>query len=301
MSGLSCGGDLPIGMGEPFGLDRRSPVATVHPHGRGGAAHVAVEKEEGRGPGSLPARAVCRTLPGSIPTGVGEPPRSSRRPCSWRVHPHGRGGAAVSFTGSITSWGPSPRAWGSRHLDHDGRAGAGSIPTGVGEPCPGGHNSRIHRVHPHGRGGAARIAMMPTVITGPSPRAWGSHRLTDRRQRAGGSIPTGVGEPINETDLHARHQVHPHGRGGANKTAGIPGSNQGPSPRAWGSPGSEPHDHVHAGSIPTGVGEPRLHQAADCGTRVHPHGRGGASARQAVDNIHYVQDPRVYCTELISR
>ncbi len=71
---------------------------------------------------------------GSIPTGVGEPPRDMGIAPLKGVYPHGCGGAKVEISASSQRLGLSPRVWGSLHPFIFRMLGGGSIPTGVGEP-----------------------------------------------------------------------------------------------------------------------------------------------------------------------
>src|SRR5699024_12457688 len=89
--------------------------------------------------------------------------------------------------------GRSPRAWGPE----DGGGGlwavARSIPTCVGL---GTYRARMDpgaAVHPHVRGARVLRVLLPALLAGPSPRAWGSVQLLLCGVALRRSIPTCVG------------------------------------------------------------------------------------------------------------
>ena len=73
------------------------------------------------------------------------------------------------------------------------------------------------------------------IITGPSPRAWGSHRARNLPRHDHRSIPTCVGLSPQNGGGAGRGRVHPHVRGALEVRRGIDAVTEGPSPRAWGS------------------------------------------------------------------
>ena len=137
-------------------------------------------------------------------------------------------------------------------------------------------------VHPHGRGEYKATFYLLPPPTGPSPRAWGIHRVEAVNVRDGRSIPTGVGNTHPAPQTGAAGPVHPHGRGEYRLTRRMLAFDPGPSPRAWGIRVDLAAELRLHRSIPTGVGntlavhDPRVYHA------VHPHGRGE------------------YCSEMIS-
>ena len=74
--------------------------------------------------------------------------------------------------------GPSPRAWGSGADDPVGGPVRRSIPTCVGLGSPAATASMSLTVHPHVRGARPTGAPVHVAVRGPSPRAWGSEKLT---------------------------------------------------------------------------------------------------------------------------
>src|SRR5690554_4840743 len=95
-------------------------------------------------------------------------------------------------------------------------------------------------VHPHVRGAHAEVWRSHVINIGPSPRAWGSQEKTPQDATKGRSIPTCVGLTRGRWFSGGASAVHPHVRG-AHPTPGTTVTGTiGPSPRAWGSPGTSP-------------------------------------------------------------
>ena len=89
---------IPTGVGEPCNNPDIPYISTVYPHGRGGATPKQRDllRKKGLSPrawGSPRLAAGTNRQVRSIPTGVGEPYSTPRRPGMIRVYPHGRGGA----------------------------------------------------------------------------------------------------------------------------------------------------------------------------------------------------------------
>ena len=229
-----------------------------------------------RARGSLTVVDRPRVNAGSIPAGAGEPSIPRMRRTLARVHPRGRGGADTYAEFKAALAGPSPRARGS--LDESGNHlwASGSIPAGAGEPRMRLFGSVVSRVHPRGRGGAARWSAAAHASRGPSPRARGSPADEARARDLAGSIPAGAGEPGGRAGGSRLARVHPRGRGGAACDQRAREARTGPSPRARGSPAEWMDARLLWGSIPAGAGEPELVRPADKPLRVHPRGRGGA-------------------------
>ncbi len=210
----------------------------------------------------------------SIPTCVGLTGRPGFGDDQPPVHPHVRGAHSRTFGVAMMFAGPSPRAWGSRV--HPGRQTLQdrSIPTCVGlttssHPSPG-----VSPVHPHVRGAHGTPACPTSSRAGPSPRAWGSRPDGVWWGGPGRSIPTCVG--LTQTAIPRRHvrPVHPHVRGAHGPPCPRPLPGNGPSPRAWGSPGQSGALAQAPRSIPTCVGlTPRREWSLPRPT-VHPHVRG---------------------------
>ena len=186
--------------------------------------------------GSRHRRGHHHLLPRSIPTCVGLTSTASTKTRRPAVHPHVRGAHWVIGGRPGGRAGPSPRAWGSPalplHRVHPGR----SIPTCVGLTADLDNQPVPASVHPHVRGAHHTAAKSAYEEYGPSPRAWGS--LSGYRWFKYGvrSIPTCVGLTRCSRTGRSRSAVHPHVRGAHPVPETDRHRDDGPSPRAWGSP-----------------------------------------------------------------
>ena len=178
-------------------LVRRSSGA-VHPHVRGAHCLASANCAAVAGPSPRAWGSPTRHLiapPGgrSIPTCVGLT-RAGRSP-SWpsTVHPHVRGAHWRRREKFSTPHGPSPRAWGSRHLTRTVFDSPRSIPTCVGLTRRANCSSASSAVHPHVRGAHPGRVGRTGSGSGPSPRAWGSHHGVLKPGSGRRSIPTCVG------------------------------------------------------------------------------------------------------------
>ena len=74
--------------------------------------------------------------------------------------------------------------------------------------------------------------------------------------RSDGSIPTGMGKPVQAQAVGIPQKVYPHGYGetAPDKKNGAIG--MGLSPRVWGNQKHLYLNYSHKGSIPTGMGKP---------------------------------------------
>ncbi len=129
-------------------------------------------------------------------------------------------------------------------------------------------------VHPHVRGAHTAYCPSKDPLGGPSPRAWGSRPGRRDGDHRGRSIPTCVG--LTFASSTARHQqpVHPHVRGAHRRVHAAIHRLVGPSPRAWGSLYSRYFIRRIRRSIPTCVGLTEASACSPNGMPVHPHVRG---------------------------
>ncbi len=150
------------------------------------------------------------------------------------VHPHGRG-EHIHCTAFIrSSFGSSPRTWGTLIDKEDRFRPQRFIPTDVGNinklDCP----AFFHSVHPHGRGEHHINIIFFPINLGSSPRTWGTSVCSNRRINNDRFIPTDVGNMKKATSLPAICAVHPHGRGEHGIMDIIRLCSDGSSPRTWG-------------------------------------------------------------------
>ncbi len=111
-----------------------------------------------------------------------------------------------------------------------------AIPTCVGTTVAGPRGSRpTHSGHPHMRGDYSKEGVVPEVIDGPSPHAWGLHLLSLSRKWWGRAIPTCVG--TTRAAWAASKTISgpsPHAWGLRLLNAPDTVARNGPSPHAWG-------------------------------------------------------------------
>ncbi|AAZ55996.1 conserved hypothetical protein [Thermobifida fusca YX] len=175
---------------------------TVHPHVRGAHQPSSAPPPTRGGPsprawGSLSARYRDIANERSIPTCVGLTGSAGEEAARSAVHPHVRGAHGTGRTSP-------PEA-------------LRSIPTCVGlTPCPLCWG-QLPLVHPHVRGAHDPITRAAFGQAGPSPRAWGSQKLTCNFARRYLLVTKGVDNFLGISAI----------------LKAI-----GPSPRAWGSSGT---------------------------------------------------------------
>ena len=231
------------------------------------------------------------------------------------VHPHVRGALAEAEDVAFLFVGPSPRAWGSHKREHRWRQQGRSIPTCVGLSVQRSRAGRFSAVHPHVRGALTRRSSHSPVVSGPSPRAWGSLRGELEFNGQNRSIPTCVG--LSTTETTETTEVagpsprawgsHPHrllrvGHARSIPTcvglsSDVPRSAEitsGPSPRAWGSRRRAGPAPSSPRSIPTCVGLSISATPPRCAPTVHPHVRGALSPPVAGRLPRFGPSPRAW-------
>jgi len=112
-----------------------------------------------------------------IPTDVGNTAHDKVMNRYESVHPHGCGEHGENQPDGKRVDGSSPRMWGTLFSRNYARFHGRFIPTDVGNTS---HHCRItqyYPVHPHGCGEHSRIEKVHIIITGSSPRMWGTHTL----------------------------------------------------------------------------------------------------------------------------
>ncbi len=171
---------IPTGVGNSSTGQDQNKHLPVHPHGRG---ELCNSRSLGRSAiGSSPrawgtpsASLFSRVISRFIPTGVG----NSRAPFpphpQTSVHPHGRGELELMLVKPPNITGSSPRAWGTLRRLAQSKQISRFIPTGVGNSRGVYDKSRTIPVHPHGRGELQITNDDCAVVSGSSPRAWGTH------------------------------------------------------------------------------------------------------------------------------
>ena len=128
---------IPTGVGNSgWGSDQQAARAG-HPHRRGELSSARSASFSSAGPSpqawGTPPRPGCRPRHlRAIPTGVGNSHPSSLAPPAPPGHPHRRGELDLLQTRAGPGCGPSPQAWGTRHIERLVGKILRAIPTGVG-------------------------------------------------------------------------------------------------------------------------------------------------------------------------
>ena len=133
--------------------------------------------------------------PGSIPTCVGQPGARLRLLLPSQVYPHVCGAAWRKASAAAAQSGLSPRVWGSPTPFYERYTLARSIPTCVGQPRICTHIAAHAWVYPHVCGAALCGLSLLEVLSGLSPRVWGSPTVYPNTRLVRRSIPTCVGQP----------------------------------------------------------------------------------------------------------
>ena len=169
-----------------------------------------------------------------IPTGVGN--IRALYDHIWRgaVHPHGCGEHVDEIAITTTSYGSSPRVWGTYT---DGRVWKyinRFIPTGVGNIADPFSQRFIVPVHPHGCGEHICQTVDAHGNVGSSPRVWGTSSALLCSTSLRRFIPTGVGNIYAGILHHLTQPVHPNGCGEHPGKSRKRLPENGSSPRVWG-------------------------------------------------------------------
>ena len=109
--------------------------------------------------------------------------------------------------------GSSPRVWGTRVSIRGQTTKRRFIPTGVGNTFWISSLTSARAVHPHGCGEHGLGNIVDLVVTGSSPRVWGTPFADVDAAVGYRFIPTGVGNTSIKPPTRSPGAVHPHGCG----------------------------------------------------------------------------------------
>ncbi len=231
----------------------------VHPHARG------------ERPPSL------RRVPirhGSSPRTWGTQLQFYRRDHDGRFIPTHVGNAVVPAFTLGARHGSSPRTWGTHRRASGDQRPRRFIPTHVGNADHRRPHHANRTVHPHARGERYRSSECSRLVSGSSPRTWGTRQASERRERLRRFIPTHVGNARCGRGLPQSHPVHPHARGERTLNKDRQRGAGGSSPRTWGTQFARPGHRVQCRFIPTHVGNALGNRGRSRLHPVHPHARG---------------------------
>ncbi|CAB1083928.1 hypothetical protein D1AOALGA4SA_11462 [Olavius algarvensis Delta 1 endosymbiont] len=209
-----------------------------------------------------------------IPTPVGNTIIVSS---SWPVepvHPH----ACGEHKAAPIEWrifvGSSPRLWGTLGTGGVAHKQDRFIPTPVGNTGRSRCWSASSPVHPHACGEHGRVNTGSKVMSGSSPRLWGTPAVAGMPGTKNRFIPTPVGNTTSIKSFSVLYPVHPHACGEHEySTRGRP-LRRGSSPRLWGTPPVILKPGIYSRFIPTPVGNTHCDILLIYSVAVHPHACG---------------------------
>ena len=175
------------------------------------------------------------------------------------------------------------------------------IPTGVGNTGGFGVTSRYGKVHPHGCGEHSLPTAIRRIMSGSSPRVWGTRHQTLLLRQSLRFIPTGVGNTVKRALYGFLEPVHPHGCGEHIVKRKPDFVVLGSSPRVWGTLVLPNPRSTKSRFIPTGVGNTVHDHKNPPHNSVHPHGCGEHGQRASQEVGHYGSSPRVWGTRPFCR
>ena len=149
-----------------------------------------------------------------------------------------------------------------------------TIPTRVGRTFPPRRSRHGLSDHPHTRGENAWLQPSASLLSGPSPHAWGEPKSNTRVAHRRRTIPTRVGRTRWWALDSTAFPDHPHTRGenhGPDLNCHV---ETGPSPHAWGERAITGGFALAVRTIPTRVGRTRASPLPKSSRADHPHTRG---------------------------
>ena len=126
-------------------------------------------------------------------------------------------------------------------------------------------------VHPHVCGEHIFSHAKVFVMSGSSPRVWGTRKFIHGVDDVLRFIPTCVGNTRMMRVQLSRNTVHPHVCGEHILIAALALSEAGSSPRVWGTRVGHKQQGLRHRFIPTCVGNTTLYSGFDIAYSVHPH------------------------------
>ncbi len=252
-----------------------------------------------------------------IPTYMGNAPIPQLVLQTCSVHPHVHGERSLSIRDDTGIFGSSPRTWGTQGRGWFLPLLLRFIPTYMGNATAPRSGRWASTVHPHVHGERPLEALAVAEGIGSSPRTWGTHvglrqpgelhrfiptymgNASGVAEQVGGDprfIPTYMGNAQCAAQYHFKTSVHPHVHGERSRSRSFARTDDGSSPRTWGTPPGPAGVSGRSRFIPTYMGNARSSSAAICHRPVHPHVHGERSAGRLTKNRTTGSSPRTWGT-----
>ncbi len=260
-------------------------MAPVHPH-------VCGEHFPANGVQGVPVR--------FIPTCVGNTFQQESKWAGASVHPHVCGEHKIAVGVITIKYGSSPRVWGTRPtLEHVGELFR-FIPTCVGNTHGQDYLIKAQSVHPHVCGEHLTACLLLIIVSGSSPRVWGTLLVPPVLKGPARFIPTCVGNTMRRVPTIQVHPVHPHVCGEHMDKHELREMLRGSSPRVWGTRPENPGTPSQSRFIPTCVGNTTKNLTGKAREAVHPHVCGEHMDSRCSSSALRGSSPRVWGTPTLS-
>jgi len=155
---------------------------------------------------------------------------------SGSVHPHVHGERESYGYLVGSTFGSSPRTWGTREANGDFVRRNRFIPTYMGNAGERDFPRTFGAVHPHVHGERTFDTHPGKERSGSSPRTWGTRLNRGRGMTGKRFIPTYMGNATGNPGYLRAASVHPHVHGERLRVSSSPATANGSSPRTWGTP-----------------------------------------------------------------
>ena len=215
---------------------------------------------------------------------------------SGSVHPHVHGERESYGYLVGSTFGSSPRTWGTREANGDFVRRNRFIPTYMGNAGERDFPRTFGAVHPHVHGERTFDTHPGKERSGSSPRTWGTRLLSVNSCSCFRFIPTYMGNATLLESGRRPSPVHPHVHGEREIGSVVYQHVSGSSPRTWGTL-LQLVDPVSPGRfIPTYMGNARIFVPYVPRRAVHPHVHGERGVTDAPSLPGVGSSPRTWGT-----
>ena len=209
---------IPTPVGNGFQFQGAEVIVPVYPHACGERRSVRVFPWSfcGLSPrlwGTVKMSKCSDTWYRFIPTPVGNGSTHAALGYLLTVYPHACGERSPTLVSASFTGGLSPRLWGTVLLPRPHPSLIRFIPTPVGNGQPLDNQPAARAVYPHACGERFKSLFYPLVMTGLSPRLWGTDLYWIFCDGVIRFIPTPVGNGVFAVKAVTLNTVYPHACG----------------------------------------------------------------------------------------